>query len=76
MRGKLYNEVTPQYCDKWKDIGKLLGLPSGELDCIEAEWPTNSKCCCNRMLDKWLDVDTKASWERIAAVIHSVNTGE
>ena len=28
------------------------------------------------MLDKWLDVDTKASWERIAAVIHSVNTGE
>ena len=27
--------------------------------------------CCNAMLDKWLQVDTTASWEKLFAVIES-----
>ena len=52
-------------------IGELLGVPTGELNAIEAGWPTNAKWCCNQMLEKWLDMDTTASWEKIHAAIES-----
>ena len=39
----LYQHITPQYAADWKVIGTLLGLPSGELKTIEAEYPTNVK---------------------------------
>ena len=71
LLAKLYNEVTPKYADKWEEIGTKLGLLKGCLEAIKADWPTN-KCCCNRMLDEWVDVDTTASWEKISAVIQSL----
>ena len=49
----------------------LLDLPSGELKAIEAGYPTNVKWCCNQMLEKWLEVDTTASWRKLFAVIES-----
>ena len=52
-------------------IGILLGLPSGELKCIEASYPTNLKWCCNQMLEKWLEIDLSASWKRLLKVIES-----
>ena len=67
----LYQHVTPQYAADWKVIGTLLGLPSGELNAIEAGYPTNVKWCCDQMLEKWLDLDTAASWEKLFTVIES-----
>ena len=67
----LYQHITPRYAADWKVIGTLLGLPSGRLDAIEAGWPTNTKWCCNQMLEKWLQVDMTASWKRLFAVIES-----
>ena len=34
--------------------------------------------CCNAMLEKWLDVDAKATWEKLLRVIesHAVSTGQ
>ena len=52
-------------------IGTLLGLSSGELQSIEASYPTNIKWCCNQMLGKWLEMDTSASWEKLFKVIES-----
>ena len=52
-------------------IGTLLGLPSGELKSIEAGYPTNVKWCGNQMLEKWLEVDPSASWNKLLSVIHS-----
>ena len=52
-------------------IGILLGVPTGELDIIEAEWPTNIKRCCDHMLEKWLEMDTTASLEKIHTAIES-----
>jgi len=51
-------------------IGTLLGLPREELKIIELE---NHKAvpCCNAMLEKWLDVDIAASWNKLLSVLHS-----
>ena len=67
----LYQHITPQYAADWKVIGTLLGLPSGELKAIEAGYPTNIKWCCNQMLEKWLELDTTASWRKLLTVIES-----
>ena len=67
----LYQHITPNYASDWKVIGTLLGLPSGELKSIEAGYPTNVKWCCNQMLEKWLEVDPSASWEKLFEVIES-----
>ena len=52
-------------------IGTLLGIPNEELNIIEGGYPTNLKWCCNRMLEKWLEIDTTASFEKLSAAIHS-----
>jgi len=67
----LYELITPQYAADWKVIGILLGLPKGELNSIEAGYPTNVKWCCNKMLEKWLEVDPTACWEKLFAAIES-----
>ena len=67
----LYQHITPQYAADWKVIGTLLGLPSGKLKAIEAGYPTNVKWCCNQMFEKWLEMDTTASWSKLFTVIES-----
>ena len=67
----LYQHITPQYAADWKVIGTLLGLPSGELKAIEAGYPTNVQWCCNQMLEKWLEIDTTASWGKLLTAIES-----
>ena len=74
----LYQHITPQYAADWKVIGTLLGLPSGELQAIEAGYPTNVKWCCNQMLKKGLEMDPTASWGKLFTIIESpaVSSGE
>ena len=67
----LYQYITPHYAAEWKIIGSLLGLPNGELKAIEAGYPTNVKWCCNQMLEKWLEMDTTASWDKMFRAIES-----
>lgn len=52
-------------------IGTLLGLSSNDLKAIELGYPTNARWCCNAMLEKWLEVDNTASWEKIFTAINS-----
>ena len=66
----LYQHITSRYATKWKVIGILLGLSNKLLDDIEAGYSANAKCC-NEMLEKWLEVDTTASWNKILNVIDS-----
>ena len=67
----LYQHITSQYAKDWKVIGTLLGLPSGILDTIEAEYPIDAKWCCNRMLEVWLNIDNTASWGKLVTIIGS-----
>ena len=67
----LYQRITPQYASDWFEIGILLGLPIGELEDIEAGYPTNVEWCCKQMFKNWLETDITASWEKLLTVIKS-----
>ena len=74
----LYECITPQYAADWKVMGTLLGLSTGELKIIEHDNYHKAVSCCNAMLEKWLDVDAKATWEKLLRVVesHAVSTGQ
>ena len=42
---------------------------------IEQDFPNNVKCCCNKLLEEWLNTDNNATWEKILQVIDSLNKG-
>ena len=67
----LYEHITPRYAADWKVIGTLLGVPNGELNAIEAGYPINVRWCCNQMLEKWVEIDSSASWRKLFAAIES-----
>jgi len=67
----LYEHITPQYAADWKVIGALLDVPRGEIRAIEAGNPTNTKWCCNSMLESWLELDTGATWRKMFCAIES-----
>ena len=67
----LYKYITPEYASRWRVLGTSLSLPTGELNAIEAGYPTNIKWCCDKMLEKWLEVDPTASWRKMFTVIES-----
>ena len=69
--GDLYERITPRYAADWKVIGALLGIPNEELKAIEVGYPTNLKWCSNKMLEKWLEMDSTASWSKIFKAIQS-----
>jgi len=59
------NFVIPQHASQWKEIGLQLGLSTGSLEAIEIAFPTNCNWCCERMLQKWLEVDINATWKQL-----------
>ena len=66
----LYEYITPQYATDWKVIGTLLGLPMEEQKITERDY-NKVVSCCNAMLEKWLEVDPSASWNKLLNVIQS-----
>ena len=59
------NFLIPQHASEWKEIGLQLGLQSGMLEAIEVAFPTNSSWCCERMLQRWLEVKIDATWQQL-----------
>ena len=56
--------------DKWKMIGVLLEIPTGELKDIATKYRDNPHSCLVEMLETWLkQVDPPATW---AAIIEAV----
>jgi len=67
----LYEYITPDYAVYWKLVGTLLGISSGELKIIEYDCNDKAVPCCNTMLEKWLEVDPTATWEKLFVTIDS-----
>ena len=65
----LQNDITPYYAAHWTVIGTQLGIHSGTLEGIKACFPSDVFCCCNVMLEKWLDTDYNATWSKIYQAI-------
>ena len=68
----LLHYITPHYATRWRVIGTQLGLPIEILNIIEHDHRDKAVPCCNAMLEKWLQVDTSASWSKLFAVIESL----
>ena len=64
--------VTPRYTAWWKEIGLKLGLTDNSLQVLESGNPTNPELCCDKMLQKWLEVSNDASWNQLESVISSL----
>ena len=56
---------TKRYATKCRDIGLTLGLTPEELDIMEADHPNEIEDFCNEMLQKWLEKETKPTWEKL-----------
>ena len=67
----MHNLITPQYAAYWRVIGTSLGFGTGYLDAVECDYPKNNFWCCNKLLEKWVDSDTTASWKKIIQIIYS-----
>ncbi|XP_065920395.1 protein NLRC5-like isoform X2 [Dysidea avara] len=67
----LYEHITPHYATYWKVMGVLLGIPRGELEIIDHDHYHKAVPCCNAMLEKWLDTDVTATWNKLIRVIQS-----
>jgi len=52
-------------------LGTQLGLPVGRLDSIEHDNYHKAEACCNAMLERWLDVDMTANWEKLFEALES-----
>lgn len=66
----MINFVIPQHASQWKKIGLQLGLQNGSLEGIETAFPTNCNWCCERMLQKWLEVTIDATWKQLFDSVH------
>ena len=60
--------VIPNYSSHWKALGILLGLSSGTLDIMTINHVSDPESC-KSMLQKWLDVDSTPSWEKLSKAI-------
>ena len=65
----LCEHVTPKYATQWKTIGLLLGLSSATLQVIEHDNTFKAVACCNALLEKWIEVDPSASWNKLLRVL-------
>ena len=68
---ELTEQIVPDYATQWKLIGTLLGLSEGQLKIIEYDNRHSVTECCRTMLQKWLELDPKATWEKIINVMNS-----
>ena len=62
---------TPDYAARWKVIGTILGVPTADLEIIESDYFHRTVNCCNAMLQKWLEADPAATWQKLVAAVES-----
>ena len=65
----LQRYVIPEYVHRWKCLGTELHLDQSELNVIYSETPTDLNVCCRKMLHKWLEKETDASWDKLFLAI-------
>ena len=46
-------------------------MPVNELKIIEHDYFNRAILCCNKMLQRWLELDPTATWEKLFAAIDS-----
>ena len=67
---ELQSLITPVYAIFWKEIGIGLSLSYEGLQILEIDFARTTQRCTN-MLQKWLETDVNATWQKLLLVIDS-----
>ena len=65
--------VVRKFACDWKDIGIELGLDLNVLKIIARDNPQESEACLREALDKWLKLNTDATWKTLEVALTNVN---
>ena len=63
------NRFLTKYCGRWRSIGYKLGLLDNVLNMIHSNHPTQERECFRVALQKWLELDTRATWSILELAI-------
>ena len=72
----LYSDVVPKYAIHWEDLGIKLGLKKHDIATISqnnAYNPNRTVDCCKSMLNKWLEIDCSATWDKLRNAIGTIS---
>ena len=72
MKG-LNRYITRKYASDWLDIGIELELDLDVLNIIKSDNPQDCVACLRNTLDKWLKLNTDATWKTLEIAITNVN---
>ena len=73
---ELFKDVAPKYAIYWEELGSKLGLQQHDIAIISkdnAHNPNRTLDCCKKMLRKWLEIDTQATWSKLKDAIATIN---
>ena len=63
------NRFLTDYCGRWRSIGYKLGLSDALLNMIHSDHPTQERECFRVALQKWLELDSRATWSTLELAI-------
>ena len=66
--------IIEQQAAQWETLGAELGLMDYHIANITKDHPNNSVTCCRVMLQKWLDTDPLASWNKIDDAVKKIKS--
>ena len=66
--------VVQQQAAQWEGLGLELGLERYHIDNITKDHPNESVICCRKMLQKWLDIDSSASWRKLHDAVRRIRS--
>ena len=63
-----------QEAAQWEALGLELGLKDYDIDIIAKDHPNDSTMCCRVMLQKWLETDPLASWNKLNDAVEHIRS--
>ena len=70
------NKLLTKYCQHWRSIGYKLGLEDHVLNMIQSDHPTEERERFRVVLQKWLEQDTKPTWNTLELAITNAKREE
>ena len=72
-------KILEEVCNKWKDMGELIGLGNGRIQAIEKSSLKEPKECCRKVCEDWMyqggDGDYPPSWKGLLKLLNAIELG-
>ena len=65
--------MVPNWATSWKQLGIQLKVADHLLRIIEKDHPNDCEGCCSKMLQEWLNMNSKATWELLFDVLEKLD---